>query len=220
MTTTDTGSSTWQPKGNVGTRYRRLRSFPSDGVVNLVMQFDTLSGYDHIIDFVVRRRTLLEFTNPQTRVGATGVTGMGLGTIPVLPWETWGPTNSRILDHNEFPLSKLSGERRGAAAMMSRITMRDYNPYRVHRALALLDGAGMEVTLACGSVVKVVKEPSVYHEIRDGKFCNDIETSLPYVETVTSYEGCRDIFMDENYLVVEASTRATVSHFHLRSSVC
>jgi len=98
---------------------------------------------------------------------------------------------------------------------MSRITIRDYNPYRVRRALALLGGAGSEVTLACGSVVKVVKEASVY---RVGEcFYNDIETSLPYVETVTSYDGCRNISMDENYLVAEVLT--TVSHAQLRSSL-
>jgi len=68
---------------------------------------------------------------------------------------------------------------------MSRITMRDYNSYRVRRALASLGVAGREVTLACGSMVKVVKKASVY---RGGEcFYNDIETSLPYIETVTSY---------------------------------
>jgi hypothetical protein len=39
--------------------------------------------------------------------------------------------------------------------VMSRITMRDYNPYWVQRA-TLLGVAGREVTLACGSVVKVI----------------------------------------------------------------
>ena len=98
---------------------------------------------------------------------------------------------------------------------MSRITIRDYNPYRVRRALALLGVAGTEVTLACGSVVKVDKEASVYH---GGEyFYNDIETNLPYVETVTSYDGCHDISMDENYLVAEVLT--TVSHVHLRSGL-
>jgi hypothetical protein len=167
-----------------------------------------------MVDLFVRGRTLLEFANPQARVGASGVAGMGVRPVLTLPWETWGPTNSRILDHDSLTWGWLSGER-CAMVLMSRITMHDYNPYRVRRALALLGVAGREVTLACGSVVKVVKEASVY---RGGEcFCNDIETSLPYVETVTSYDGCYDISMDENYLVAEVLT--AVSHIRLRSSI-
>jgi hypothetical protein len=40
--------------------------------------------------------------------------------------------------------------------------MRDFNPYRMQRALALFGGTGREVVLERESVVKVVKEPSVY----------------------------------------------------------
>jgi hypothetical protein len=167
-----------------------------------------------MVDLLVRRRTLLEFNDPLARVGATGVAGMGVRMVPTLPWETWGPTNSRILDYDSPTGGCLCGERR-AMVLMSRITMQDYNPYRVRRALALLGGAGREVTLACGSMVKVVKEASVY---RGGEsFLNDIETNLPYVETVTSYDGCHDIYMDENYLVATVPT--AVSHVHLRSSI-
>jgi hypothetical protein len=213
-TSSATDSSTWLPEGRVGARCRRLRFVPSDGIVNVVMHFNTLSGYDATVNLFVRRRTLLEFTNRPARVGATGIAGRGVRTVLTLPWETWGPTNSRILDHESLTWGWLSGER-CAMVLMSRITMQDYNPYRVRRALALLGVAGREVTLACGSVVKVVKEASVY---RGGEcFCNDIETSLPYVETVISYDGCHDISMDENYLMAEVIT--TVSHVHLRSSI-
>ena len=59
----------------------------------------------------------------------------------------------------------------------------DYNPFPVQPALALLGGAGREVMLECGSVVKVVKEPSVH--CGGELFRDDIETSLPYVETAT-----------------------------------
>ena len=206
-----TGSSTWQPEGRVGDR---LRCVPSDGVVNIVMQVYTSPGYYRMVDLIVRRRTLLEFTDPQARVGATGVVGMGARTVLMLPWDTWGPTNSRIQEKDSFTWGGHSGERR-ATVLMSHITMRDYNPYRVRRALALLGVADREVTLACGSVVKVVKEPSVYRG--DECFCDNIETSLSYVETVTSYDGCHDVSMDENYLVAEVLT--TVSHVHPRSNV-
>jgi hypothetical protein len=64
--------------------------------------------------------------------------------------------------------------------------MRDYNPFHVRRAREMLasrgPGAAKEATLECRSVVKVVEEMSSY---RGGEwFCDDIETSLPYVETL------------------------------------
>jgi hypothetical protein len=67
------------------------------------------------------------------------------------------------------------------------ITMRDYNPFRVRRALEMVAscgaGPGEEVKLECGGVVIVVKEMSSY---RGGEwFCDDIEMGLPYVETHT-----------------------------------
>lgn len=214
-TSSGTDSSTWQPGGRVGARCRRrLRFVPSDGIVNIVMHFQTLSGHNPMVDLFVRRRTLLGFTDPQYRVGATGVAGTGMRTFLTLPWETWGPANSRILEHDPLAWGWLSGER-CAIVLVSRITMQDYNPYRVWRALTLLGVAGSEVTLACGSRVKVVKEASVY---RGGEcFCNDIETSLPYVETVTSYDGCYDISMDENYLVAEVLTTAGERKLYLHS---
>ena len=90
--------------------------------------------------------------------------------------------------------------------------MQDYNPYRVGRALAMFGAAGREVTLACESLVKVVTETSVYH---GGKwFCSDIETSLPYIETIAPYNGCGIVFMSEHYMVAE--TRTEVSHVHGR----
>jgi hypothetical protein len=66
-----------------------------------------------------------------------------------------------------------------------RITMWDYNPFRVRRALEMVAsrgaGPGEEVKLECGGVIIVVKEMSSY---RGGEwFYDDIETGLPYVET-------------------------------------
>jgi hypothetical protein len=91
--------------------------------------------------------------------------------------------------------------------------MRDYNPFRVQHALALLGGAGRKVMFECRSAVKVVKEPSVY---RGGEwFRDDIVTSLPYVERNTPYtdDSCEGVFMDEDNLLV--SVRTEVSHVNM-----
>ena len=98
-----------------------------------------------------------------------------------VPWEKLGPENTRILEHDSLTWGSLVGERRATVGQLlpTRITMRDYNPSRVPHALALAGGeARREVTLECGSVVKVVNDTSVYSGVE--WFCDDIESSLPY----------------------------------------
>jgi hypothetical protein len=169
------------------------------------MQVNGLSGYFRTIDLTVRCRTLLEFA------GGTAETG----TESTLEWEKWGPINTRILEHDSLTWGSLVGERRATVGQVTptRITMRDYNPFRVRRALEMLASRGAEpgkeVTLECGSVVKVIKEMTSY---RGGEwFCDDIETSLPYVETVTPYPGCEGIFMDEDNLLAEVRTEVSTN---------
>jgi hypothetical protein len=226
----DSGKDAFSPtrqldgKGSAAPR-RRLRSVPKDGIISVVMQVNGLSGYFRTIDLSVRCRTLLGFSHvPQAEAGteAGDGDGSGGGAAPVaglaVPWEEWGPANTRILEHDSLTWGSLVGERRATVGQVlpTRITMRDYNPSRVRRALALAGGeAGREVTLECGSVVKVVKETSVY---RGGEwFCDDIESGLPYVETVTPYVGCEGIFMDEDNLLAEVRTKVgrTCSAFEL-----
>lgn len=204
----NTGSSTRQPEGKVGSR-RHLRFEPRDRIINVVMRIDGASDYSRTVDLIVRCRTIFEFINAQAQGGTAGA-------MRTIPWNEWGPTNSRMQEGDSLTCGSHVGERR-AMALPTRITIRDYNPYRVRRAIALLGGAGREITLECGSVVKAVKEPSVY---RGGEwFRDDIETSLPYVETVAPYkeDECEGVFMDEDNLVVEVHTE--VSHVHLPPSI-
>jgi len=219
----ETGSSTGgQPEGRIGAR-RRLRSVPRDGIISVVMQVNGLSGYFRTIDLTVRRRTLLEFVdiNNTPASGTTAETGTGTGIESALEWEKWGPINTRILEHDSLTWGSLVGERRATVGQVlpTGITMRDYNPFRVRRALEMLAsrgaGPGKEVKLECGSVVKVVKEMSSY---RGGEwFCDDIETSLPYVETITPHLGYEGIFMDEDNLLAEVRTEAGERKFYLHS---
>jgi hypothetical protein len=172
-----------------------------DSIVAVQMLLTTLSGYSPVrmFDLTVRRRTLLEFSNVQAPAGVAGTgTGTGVGTAVAVPWEKWGPNKTRIHEHDSLTWSFVAGERR-AMALPTHITIRDYNPFRVQRALKLFGGAE-EVTLESGSVVKVVKEPSV-HRGREW-FCDDFETSLPYVETAAPYGGRNEILMDKDNLVV------------------
>ncbi|KAF8488247.1 hypothetical protein F5888DRAFT_1342986 [Russula emetica] len=173
------------------------------------MHVDGASGDSRMVDLIVRCRTIFEFINAQA---PGGIAGARLA----IPWNEWGPTNTRIQERDSLTCGSYVGER-CATVLPTRITIRDYNPYRVGRALALLGGAGREVTLESGSVVKVVKEPSVY---RGGEwFRDDIETSLPYVETAALYkeDECEGVFMDEDNLVVEVHTEDDKRKFFLHS---
>jgi len=206
---------------------RHLRSVPADGIISVVMHVNGLSGYFRTVDLSVRCRTLLAFTakaQAQAVVARVGVhagemVGVGEGKIagatgvPTVPWEEWGPANTRILEHDSQTWGSLVGERRATVGQVNptRITMRDYNPFRVRRALARTGGPGKELELECGSVMKVVTETSTY---RGGEwFTDDIESSLPYVETVTMYPGCEGIFMDEDNLLVEVHTVVSKPRF-------
>jgi len=215
---TGSSSTSGQPEGGIGAR-RRLRSVPRDGVISVVMQLNGLSGYFRTIDLTVRCRTLLEFAAINTPAAGGGGAAETTATESTLEWEKWGPANTRILEHDSLTWGSLVGERRATVgqALPSRITMRDYNPFRVRRALEMVTsrgaGAGQEVTLECGSVVKVVKEMTSY--CGGEWFCDDIETSLPYVETVAPYPGCDGIFMDEDNLLAEVRTEVSFTFYFL-----
>jgi hypothetical protein len=216
---------------------RHLRSVPADGIISVVMHVHGLSGYFRTIDLCVRCRSLLAFTNykPAQAGTGTGTEGEamagererererareaegegGEGGVPTVPWEEWGPKNTRILEHDSHTWGSLVGERRATVGQIrpTLITIRDYNPFRVRRARARTGVAGNEIKLECGSVMRVVDDVSTY---RGGEwFVDDIESSLPYVETVTPYEGCEGIFMDEDNLLAEVRSEVSEASTHL-----
>ncbi|KAH9963630.1 hypothetical protein BC827DRAFT_1266401 [Russula dissimulans] len=196
-TSASTSSSSRKLEGR-GAR-RHLRSVPEEGIIGMVMHIQALSGYSRTIDLCVRSRTLLDFADAQAKAGGGAV-----------PWEGWGPANTRIVMHDSLTWGSLVGERRAVVGQLrpTLITMRDFNPFRVRRALERTGGAGKELKLECGSVIRVVDEMSV---LRGGEWFNDdIETSLPYVETTTPYAGCEGIFMDEDNLVAEVRTEVSM----------
>ena len=213
---------------------RHLRSVPADGIISVVIHVHGLSGYFKTIDLSVRCRKLLEFTTKAPapappavvadgqQAGGEEKMGVGMGMmreregerkgepgVLTVPWEEWGPANTRVLEHDSHTWGSLVGERRATVGQVSplRITMRDYNPFRVRRALARTGGDDEELELECGSVVKVFTKPSTF---RGGEwFTEDIESSLPYVETVTPYPDCEGIFMDEDNLLAEVRTKVS-----------
>ena len=197
--------------------HRQLRHVPADSIISILMNIRALpvdrSFNSPNIDLCVRSRTLLAFANKaaQARAGEGG----GGGAMLTVPWEEWGPKNTRVRKRwHEREVS--FGERRVTVDDMwpTLLTMRDYNPFRVRRARARTGGAGNEIRLNCGSVMRVVDEISTYRDRE--MFADDVESSLPYVETVTPYEECRSIFMDEDNLLVEVPLGSMVSRVSVR----
>jgi len=74
-------------------------------------------------------------------------------------------------------------------------------------------GGRFTFRLECGSVVKPLKERSVY---RGEWFCHVIETSLPYVDTVTRYNGgegiCNYLWMMTIFWWMEVHTEVSYVH--------
>ena len=66
-------------------------------------------------------------------------------------------------------------------------------------------------SLECGSVVKLVKESSVY---RGGQWFYVIETSLPYVEAVTLYDGIFNYYLWMMIIFWWMEVHAKVSYVH------
>jgi len=206
------------------------------------MHVHGLSGYFRTIDLCIRCRSLLSFTDytpppPSSQTDADANMDewererkrerekererererAGKEGWPMVPWEEWGPKNTRILEHDSHTWGSLVGERRATVGQVrpTRVTMRDYNPFRVRRALARTGGPGNEIKLECGSVMRVVDETTTY---RGGEwFVDDIESSLAYVETVMPYPGCEGIFMDEDNLLAEVRTEAGERKFLLHT---
>ena len=203
------GLSTQQPEGRVDAR-RRLRSVPAAGIIVVRLGLNQLRGNSRLFDLTVRRRTLLEFSNAQVQAGAAETS---TGAVLTVPWENWGPNKAHILELDSGVCGgSLTGERR-ATMLQTCTTIRDYNPFRVQRALEIFGGAEKEVTLECGSVVKVVKEKLVH---RGGEcFCGNIDMGLPYVKTVVPYNRCNEILMDKDYIVVVRTKVSQVSHVYV-----
>ena len=205
------GLSTKRPEGRTDTRHR-LYPVSEDGIIVVLMYLSQLYGNSCMFDLTMRRRTLLDLSGAQAQASAAGTgTGMGVGTVLAVPWEKWGPNKTRLLEHNSSLCGgSLAGERR-ATVLRTRIATRDYNLFRVQRALKLFGGAEKGVTLENGTVVTVVKGPSIS---RGGEwFRDDIKTSLPYVDTVAPCEWCNEILMDKDNLVVVRTSPGLGSDF-------
>jgi hypothetical protein len=133
LLSSSSGLSTQQPEGRIDT-CRHLHSVPVDGIVVVQMHLRQLSGIYRVFHLTVRRRTLLEFSNAQAQASAAGTgMGMGVGTIlaVAVPWEKWGANKAHILEHNSHVCEgSLAGERH-ATVLLTRIIIRDYNPFHV-----------------------------------------------------------------------------------------
>lgn len=176
---------------------RPFRDAPADAIIIfdlLVQDFSPLVlGHITAFCFVVHRRALLAHVRPaQLDVFATPDT---------VEWAAWGPRATRWFDGDELTMrwiTTTAGQRyvSMAAAELAPIRVRDFNPHAVRRA-----GAGGEaVRLPSGNTLRVVTGSSVITS--SDLFQDDLESALPYVETVTEAEYSYDgVLMDEERIL-------------------
>jgi hypothetical protein len=60
-----------------------------------------------------------------------------VGAMLMIPWSEWSPTNTRLQESDSLTCGSHIGEQ-CAMELPTCITIRDYNPYRVRRALGSL----------------------------------------------------------------------------------
>ncbi|KAI0271301.1 hypothetical protein BC834DRAFT_435730 [Gloeopeniophorella convolvens] len=194
----------WAPYRRAAPR-RQFRIAAEDSIVSVVMQLR--AGAEHrvrICDVVVRCRTLLAHAHAGADV----------------PWAEWGPLRTRMTDHLAVVWNDLLGERRAMVCEPegSRPTIRiqDFNAHRVREARMRKEKGADDACTSPGA-----SEADNHTEVVTGIsefaagewFCEDVKTSLPYVDTWVKKPGCKAIYMEQDQLLVQMQrVRARTPH--------
>lgn len=123
----------------------------------------------------------------------------GVDDAPPVPWEEWGPENTRWgdVDDDFSRWITITAGQREVMLKDGKFVVKDYNPYAVRRALAEL---ARTVNGEGASRVRVVIEPTV--TVGRTHFTSNIETYLPYVEITSEQEyPYEDVMMDEERII-------------------
>ncbi|KAG1729777.1 hypothetical protein EDB19DRAFT_105390 [Suillus lakei] len=118
----------------------------------------------------------------------------GTAASSPIPWERWGPANTRIFQHTCESTVQVSGNRvlRALPDVTSVGDPREYILY-------MMDFSSLAVTNSRG-LGRVVKESSV--DFPEGEYGGNLTTSLPYVEVVSdrriSIKALTDIWFDND----------------------
>lgn len=123
----------------------------------------------------------------------------GLAVATPIPWNRWGPSNTRIFKHDLELKVHLSGNR-----VLQALPVDTSDLGSIHYILHMMDFSPLAVTNRRG-LGRVVKEPSTIDisDLTDGsQEAQSLITSLPYVEVVSDREfkadELGDIWIDKD----------------------
>jgi hypothetical protein len=138
-----------------------------------------------------------------------------------VPWDAWGPRTTTVSDSSPVDWIYVLGERRATIGRYAKhICIHDYNPYRIQQARAFLTAKDRKdfqeqdyERMSNGGIY----HPNVTRRIIESSmvqggqwFEKDVTTALPHLEIVVDVPGCRDIYMEQDQILLHVRS-ATVS---------
>ena len=154
-----------------------------------------------------------------------------------VPWTTWGPRATGLSDQTHVGWRYLLGERRATIEQgVDRIRIRDYNPYRIRQAKASMVAKGVgrhewrdshgqhEGEEDSSDEREGIVDPSFHfhphgtRRITESRttragdwFEEDVRTALPHLDVVVDVPGCREIYMEQDQVLVRVDDLNKVS---------
>jgi hypothetical protein len=238
-------------------RRQMFHQLMKDSILKVMMYVMGCEGQSRAIDVVVRCATLLTYADgahvvpPATATVASDAESSdgdgdgrsasadndakgGTGDDGV-PWDAWGPRATAMSDREyDWEIwSHLLGERMSTIENIfgqfePRISIRDYNPYRIRQARASMmakgpaghggedshgeeegdEGEGIAHTLHPKGTRRIIESST----IRGGDcFQEDITTALAHLDVEVDVPGCTAIFMEQNQVLFHLEDADEVS---------
>ena len=150
-----------------------------------------------------------------------------------VPWAAWGPRVTAVSDQTHVGWRYLLGERRTTIEEgVHRIRIRDYNPYRIGQAKASMVAKGLGRHELGDSheqhegedwsdEVEGIVDPFHPHGTRritessttraGDWFEQDVRTALPYLDVEVDVPGCREIYMEQDQILIRVDDLDKVS---------
>ena len=141
-----------------------------------------------------------------------------------VPWAAWGPRATALSDQTHVGWRNMLGERRATIEEgVDRIRIRDYNPYRIRQAKASMVAKGLgrhewgrdshehegEDSLDEGEGIVDPFHPQGTRRITESStiragewFEEDVRTALPYLSVAVDVPGCREIYMEQDQVLL------------------
>jgi hypothetical protein len=153
----------------------------------------------------------------------------------VVPWDVWGPRATTMFDHGYGYVNgrrNVLGERRAMLEQgVDQICIQDFNPYRIQQMRASMvekglkgqichrwgnsreeegvdEGEGNTGTFHPKVTCRIVKSSTIRAQ---QWFHEDVTTALPYLEIKVDVPSCREIFMEQDQILLRVDYLDKVS---------